>query len=69
MPHDVVEETRVARDEGGGGKVEVRVKETRTGNVADALKASDQMTGQAFNDVGSMGDEDNTAKSDRQGKV
>lgn len=38
-------------------KVEIKLEETRPGAVAETLKAADQMTGQAFNDVGRMDDE------------
>lgn len=54
------DETRAARgDDENPGKttVKIDVKDTRAGQVATSLKASDQMTGQAFNDVGEM-DED-----------
>lgn len=51
------EETRAVRgDDESSGKttVTIDVKDTRPGHVATSLKASDQMTGQAFNDVGEM---------------
>lgn len=56
MPSDIVEETRAAREHGGTGRtvVEVNVEGTRPGKVTTSLKASDQMTGQTFNDVGRM---------------
>ncbi|KAK7345447.1 hypothetical protein VNO77_16051 [Canavalia gladiata] len=41
----------------GGDKVVLRVEESRPGAVAETLKATDQMTGQTFNDVGRMDDE------------
>ncbi|CAN7009137.1 unnamed protein product [Brassica oleracea var. botrytis] len=56
MPSDIVEETRVARERGSTGRtvVEVTVEDTKPSKVAATLKASDQMTGQTFNDVGRM---------------
>lgn len=67
MPSDIVKEKQQQQQE------VVRVgEETRPGAVAEALKAADQMHGQAFNDVGRMGDEDVTIverKETRQGKM
>ncbi|KAH7553634.1 hypothetical protein JRO89_XS12G0036500 [Xanthoceras sorbifolium] len=45
MPHEVVEETRAAREQSGGKagpgeKIEVDIEETRPGAVADTLKAN-----------------------------
>nr|AAO39900.1 At2g36640 [Arabidopsis thaliana]BAC42987.1 putative f13k3 late embryogenesis abundant protein AtECP63 [Arabidopsis thaliana] len=59
MPSDIVEETRAAREHGGTGRtvVEVKVEDSKPGKVATSLKASDQMTGQTFNDVGRMDDD------------
>ena len=42
-----------------GGKTVVNVEEPRPGGVAATVKASDQMSGQTFNDVGRLGDEGN----------
>lgn len=59
QPHDVVEETRAAREHGGSGRASSDKGEERAtvDSVASALKASDQMTGRAFKDVGGTGDE------------
>lgn len=40
-----------------GNEGVIRTEDTRTGAVAERLKAADQMTGQTFNDVGAMDDE------------
>lgn len=47
-------------DEAGSGKttVTIDVEDTRPGQVATKLKAADQMTGQTFNDVGEMDEEE-----------
>lgn len=44
----------------GTGKttVTIDVEDTRPGQVATKLKAADQMTGQTFNDVGEMDEEE-----------
>lgn len=55
QPVDVVE--RHGGAERPGEKVMINVEETRPGGVAEMLKASDQMTGQTFNDVGRLRDE------------
>lgn len=46
--------------DGGTGKttVTIDVEDTRPGQVATKLKAADQMTGQTFNDVGEMDEEE-----------
>lgn len=49
---DVREETWRRGNEGV-----IRTEDTRTGAVAERLKAADQMTGQTFNDVGALDDE------------
>ena len=51
-------------------KVEINIEETRPGAVASTMKASDQMSGQTFNDVGRIAEE-GTIRLDsrnRQGK-
>lgn len=56
----------------GEGKRVVGVEEvSSTGATAEALRAADQMTGQAFNDVGRMQDEGVVVieRKDRQGKM
>lgn len=53
---------------GSGEKIEVYTEETPSGRVAAALKSSDQMTGQTFNDVGRM-DEEGVVRVDRHGKM
>jgi len=40
-----------------GNEGVIRTEDTRTGAVAERLKAADQMTGQTFNDVGPLDDE------------
>jgi hypothetical protein len=40
-----------------GNEGVIRTEDTRTGKVAERLKAADQMTGQTFNDVGPLDDE------------
>jgi len=55
------EETRASAhgDESTGKTVvAVDVKDTRPGYVATVLKEADQMTGQTFNDVGEIDDEE-----------
>lgn len=77
-PTNVVEESRAAREEGSTGrtktpamvevpveKVEIGIRDTRPGAVAAALKKSDQMFGQTFNDPGSMGDEGKVVRERR----
>lgn len=67
MPSDIVKEKQQQQQEAA-----LSVEETRPGAVAEALKAADQMHGQAFNDVGKMGDEDVVIverKETRQGKM
>lgn len=65
---DIAEETRAARERGGTGRkclnkdtgkeeMVIPIEENATGAVASILKASDQMSGQTFNDVGRMDDE------------
>ncbi|TXG58381.1 hypothetical protein EZV62_016210 [Acer yangbiense] len=57
----------------GPEKVEINIEETRPGAVASTMKASDQMSGQTFNDVGvgRIAEEGGTIRLDRtnrQGK-
>ncbi|XP_011006298.1 PREDICTED: embryonic protein DC-8-like [Populus euphratica] len=65
---DIAEETKAARERGGTGRkclnkdtgneeMVIPIEENATGAVASILKASDQMSGQTFNDVGRMDDE------------
>lgn len=66
-PEDIVEETKAARERGVTGRkclnkdtekeMVIPLEENATGAVASILKASDQMSGQTFNDVGRMDDE------------
>jgi hypothetical protein len=64
MPEDVVEQKRAEAAAGGNkGTAAATATATNTGGEAAAeevmmrVKAADQMTGQAFNDVGKMGEE------------
>ena len=53
--------TTPSGDDDLAGKTTVTVdvvEDTRPGQVATKLKAADQMTGQTFNDVGEMDEED-----------
>lgn len=65
MPSDIVKDKQQQQE------AVIKVEETRPGAVAEALKAADQMHGQAFNDVGKMGDEEVIVerKETRQGKM
>lgn len=45
-----------------GNEGVIKAEDTRAGAVAEKLKASDQMTGQAFNDVGSMDDDEGVTR-------
>lgn len=57
MPCDNVQERRAAVGSDQGKEAVVDAEKTRPGHVAAVLKASDQMAGQTFNDVGRMRDE------------
>ncbi|TKY53028.1 Embryonic protein DC-8 [Spatholobus suberectus] len=53
--------------EGRGDKVVFKVEESRSGAMAETLKAADQIAGQTFNDVGRL-DEEGVVSVDRRKK-
>lgn len=63
-----MEEMKLKGNDGGRGvseRVVVKVEDTRPGAFASTLKASDQMSGQTFNDVGRVNDEGVYDRSDK----
>lgn len=68
QPSDIVAERRADAAPDEGDEVVVDAEKTRPGYVASILKASDQMSGQTFNDVGRMRDE-TLERVDRYGRA